>query len=236
MNKLTILIVEDDASLSHAVAELLKLNHYKIITVSTGQDAISIASSHCPDIILLDLGLPDVDGLKILRQIRAWSTVPILILSHDTNESTIVEALDAGADDYITKPFGNLELLARIRCAYRHCYLKPQLDPPEEPSQYKNGAFEIDYLKRKVTLNGCPIHLTNIEYKILKLLTLNVDRVLSYETIILSIWGPYASRNNQILRVNMTNIRRKIEKSPSNPQYILTENGVGYRFVSHNLE
>lgn len=231
MNKQTILIVEDEQHLCNMIEELLRLSNYKTITASTGSEALSIATSHCPDMILLDLGLPDMDGMKIIQEIRAWSNIPILVISGRVQEAEIVLALDSGADDYLTKPFGTSELLARIRTAYRHCNYNQSFRQTNESQLFQCGKLEIDFDKRIVKIDGLPVHLTQIEFKILKLLAQNAGRVLSYDTIIQKIWGPYADKNNQILRVNMANIRRKIEQNPSNPQYILTENGIGYRLI-----
>lgn len=234
MNKQTILIVEDEQYLSIMIEDLLKTNHYKTIATATGTEALSIITSHCPDMILLDLGLPDMDGMDIIKSVRTWTNIPIIVISGRVQEKEIVLALDSGADDYITKPFGNLELLARIRTAYRHYnYANPfSTNPRSQVFRIRN--LEINYDKRIVKIDEKPVHFTQIEYKILKLLAQNVGRVLSYEQIIQTIWGPYADKNNQILRVNMANIRRKIEKDPTNPEYIFTINGIGYRLIDDN--
>ena len=234
MNKQTILIVEDELYLCDLVDDLLKANQYKTITASTGQEALSITASHCPDMILLDLGLPDMDGIDVLRKIRTWSALPILVLSERILEAEIVLALDSGADDFIRKPFGNYELLARIRTAFRHCMYAEKLTSNENSKLFQIHDLTIDFEKRLVKLKNKPIHITQNEFKILKLLAQNAGHVLTYEAIILSIWGPYADKNNQILRVNMANIRRKIEQDPSSPKYIFTENGVGYRMIDGN--
>lgn len=231
MNKQTILIVEDEPHLCNMIDELLRVSNYKTITASTGTEALTIATSHCPDMILLDLGLPDMDGMKIIQEVRTWSNIPILVISGRVQEAEIVLALDSGADDYLTKPFGTSELLARIRTAYRHCNYNQSFRQMKEPQLFQCGNLEIDFDKRIVKIDGLPVHFTQIEFKILRLLAQNAGHVLSYDTIIQKIWGPYADKNNQILRVNMANIRRKIEQHPSNPQYILTENGIGYRLI-----
>lgn len=231
MNKQTILIVEDEKLQSIMIEDLLKTNHYKTLTAQTGSEALSIIASHCPDMILLDLCLPDVDGMDIIRDVRSWSNIPILVISSKTIESEIVLALDSGADDYITKPYGSAELLARIRTAYRHCNYNTTNSTAHKMQTFRTKDLEINFEKRLVTLENEPIHFTQIEYKILKLLAQNVGQVLSYEKIIQFIWGPYADKNNQILRVNMANIRRKIEKNPAKPKYIFTINGIGYRLI-----
>lgn len=231
MNKQTILIVEDEQYLCNMMEELLSANHYKTLTASTGIEALTITTSHCPDMILLDLGLPDIDGIDVIQEIRDWSNIPIIVVSGRIQEHEIVLALDSGADDYITKPFGTSELLARIRAAYRHCNLGKMYQKTKKPHIVHIRDLEIDFEKRIVKMNEKPVHLTQIEFKILRLLALHAGRVLSYETIIQAIWGPYADKNNQILRVNMTNIRRKLEKNPSKPEYIFTVSGLGYRLI-----
>lgn len=173
--------------------------------------------------ILLDLGLPDVDGCEVLQKIRLWSHVPIIIISARNEEQEKVKALDMGADDYITKPFGIAELMARIRTSLRH-------NSGSSPATtYRALDLEINFQKRLVLLQGKQIHLTQIEYQLLTLLAKNSGRVLTYNFIMNNIWGPYIDGNNQILRVNMANIRRKIEQNPAQPQYVFTEVGIGYR-------
>lgn len=231
MNKQTILIVEDEQYLRNTITDHLEANHYKTLTASTGVEALTIATSHCPDLILLDLGLPDIDGIEIIQEIRTWSIIPIIVVSGRIQEHEIVLALDSGADDYITKPFGTSELLARIRTAFRHCNYQEFYQKAKKPHIVKIRGLEIDFEKHIVKMNNKPLHLTQIEFKILRLLTLNAGRVLSYETIIQAIWGPYADKNNQILRVNMANIRKKLEENPSDPKYIFTVSGLGYRMI-----
>ncbi len=230
MNKETVLIVEDDNAISHILTTILKANGYEALQASLGKTALSMIASHCPDVILLDLGLPDMDGREILKQIRQWSGVPVLVVSARGYEKEKVEALDLGADDYITKPFGTSELLARIRTALRHN--AKRISGEELPSgQYTCGGLTIDFDKRMAIVDHTDVHLTQIEFKIVSLIARNAGRVLTYDSIISQIWGPFAARDNQILRVNMANIRRKIEKNPAEPQYILTEVGVGYRMA-----
>lgn len=227
-NKVNILIVEDEKNICNFISTTLKNNDYKVLECQTGSQALSITTSHCPDVILLDLGLPDIDGLTVLKSIRSWSNVPIIIISARTLEKEKVEALDLGADDYITKPFGTSELLARIRTALRHS----TKHTPNHTFHVKD--LVIDFDKRLVTIKGKTIHLTQIEFKLVSLLAQNAGKVLTYDYMITSIWGPYADKNNQILRVNMANIRRKIEQNPGDPQYIFTEVGVGYRMIEED--
>ena len=226
-----VLVVEDDKAIVHLLTTILNANDYKVLSVSTGREAISSISSHCPDVVLLDLGLSDMDGIDIIRNVRQWSRVPIIVLSARNREKDKVEALDLGADDYVTKPFGTAELMARIRIALRHA----SIDGPDTPSgKATNGALTIDYDKRRVYVNDHEIHLTQIEYKIVMLTMLHIGKVLTYDFIIRSVWGARPTVNNQILRVNMANIRRKIESNPADPQFIITETGVGYRMIDHN--
>lgn len=226
--KSTIIIIEDEKSICNFIETTLISNHYKVITASTGQEGLSFVTSHFPDLVLLDLGLPDIDGIEIIKQIRSWSQIPIIVISARTQEQEKVLALDSGCDDYLTKPFGTSELLARIRTALRRHHAGNSSATAEPVYTY--GDLIIDFTKRLVVLNGEEIHLTQIEYKLVSLLAKNGGRVLTYDYIINHIWGPYAdNNNNQILRVNMAHIRRKLEKNPAEPDYIFTEIGVGYR-------
>lgn len=227
-NKLTVLIVEDDSGISNFISTILDANEYRTIKTDKGHEALSIITSHCPDLILLDLGLPDMDGLEILRSVREWSQVPIVVVSARGHEREKVMALDLGADDYITKPFGTAELLARIRTALRH-NRRVESGDDGPCGKFCCGGLNVDFDRRLVILDGSEIHLTQIEYKIVTLLAQYAGRVLTYDYIMKDIWGPYAPRENQILRVNMANIRRKLETNPAEPRYIMTEIGVGYR-------
>ena len=229
MNKTTILITEDEKGISNFISTTLLSNGYRPLQAYTGQMALSMLSSHCPDLILLDLGLPDMDGRDVLKEIRSWTNIPIIIVSARDREQDKVELLDCGADDYLTKPFGTYELLARIRTALRHYTASSSNYLPK--MTYQAGDLCINFDKYLITLGGNEIHLTQIEYKIVALLAQNSGKVMTYESIISQIWGPYAVKDNQILRVNMANIRRKIEKNPGEPKYIFTEVGVGYRMI-----
>jgi len=228
-NKRLILLVEDEIAISNFISTVLTSNDYSVIKATRGKEAISLTASHCPDLILLDLGLPDMDGIDVLKNIRLWSNIPIIVVSARGYEREKVEALDLGADDYITKPFGTPELLARIRTAVRHSQ-KILEDGHLEASKIAIGGLSIDYEKRIVKVEEKDVHLTPIEYKIIVLLSKNVGKVLTHDYIIKEIWGPYLNEN-QTLRVNMANIRRKIEANPAEPKYIVTEVGVGYRMV-----
>jgi two-component system KDP operon response regulator KdpE len=228
-HKLLILLVEDEVAISNFISTVLTSNEYNVVKATKGKEAISLTASHCPDLILLDLGLPDMDGIEVLKNIRSWSNIPIIVVSARGHEREKVEALDLGADDYITKPFGTSELLARIRTAVRH-NMKISEDNHAESGKIGIGGLFIDYDKRIVKVEEKDVHLTPIEYKIIVLLSKNVGKVLTHDYINKEIWGPYLNEN-QTLRVNMANIRRKIEVNPAEPKYIVTEVGVGYRMV-----
>lgn len=226
-NKQMILIVEDEKNIGNYIETIVISNGYKAVRALNGMSGLSLCTSHHPELILLDLGLPDMDGMEVLQRIRGFSSVPVIVISARTQEKEKVEALDKGADDYITKPFGSEELLARIRTALRHSTQTGSMQQAEPV--YSRDGLMIDFDKRLVTLNGEDIHLTQIEYKLVSLLARNAGKVLTYDFILKDIWGPYADTDNQILRVNMANIRRKLEKNPAEPHYIFTEIGVGYR-------
>lgn len=230
-NKYLIVIVEDEYNISSFVSAVLQANGFDTMVARNGAEAIILITSHCPDLVLLDLGLPDMDGQGIIENVRGWSNVPIIVVSARTRERDKVKALESGADDYITKPFGTSELLARIRTALRHVQLREGEQAQRQTGVFHTGDLEVDYDKRRVYVNGEDAHLTQNEYKIVALLSKYSGRVLTYDAIIKHIWGPNAKQGNQILRVNMANIRRKIEPSTAEPRYIMTEMGVGYRMA-----
>lgn len=230
-NKYLIVIVEDEYNISSFVSAVLQANGFDTMVARNGAEAIILITSHCPDLVLLDLGLPDMDGQGIIENVRGWSNVPIIVVSARTRERDKVKALESGADDYITKPFGTSELLARIRTALRHVQLREGEQAQRQTGVFHTGDLEVDYDKRRVYVNGEDAHLTQNEYKIVALLSKYSGRVLTYDSIIKHIWGPNAKQGNQILRVNMANIRRKIEPSTAEPRYIMTEMGVGYRMA-----
>ncbi|MGM9661655.1 MAG: response regulator transcription factor [Oscillospiraceae bacterium] len=226
-----ILIIEDEQNISHFISAILSSSGYDAIIAHSGTEAISMISSHCPDLIVLDLGLPDMDGLEILKSVRSWSSLPIVVVSARTHESDKVEALDLGADDYIAKPFGTSELLARIRAAIRHTRTTSANAGIAQTGKFSTGELTVDYDQHTVLVGGEDAHLTLNEYRIVSLLARHAGKVLTYDYIIRELWGPNAKCNNQILRVNMANIRRKIEKNPAAPHYIFTKVGVGYRMA-----
>ena len=226
-----ILVIEDEQTISNFIGAILAANGYDVLVARTGMMAESMISSHCPDIIILDLGLPDMDGMTILKNVRSWSKVPIIVVSARCHEKDKVAALDAGADDYLTKPFGTEELLARIRAAVRHTRTPLGNDTVANTGIFQTGDLTIDYAKHRVYVAGVDAKLTQNEYKLVSLLGLHAGKVLTYDYLIRELWGPSARTDNQILRVNMANIRRKIEKNPAQPVYIFTEVGVGYRMA-----
>ncbi len=227
-NRQQILLIEDEKNIGNFIESILTGQDYKVLRAYDGKTGLAVFNSYGPDLVLLDLGLPDIDGMDVLSQIRSYSAVPVIILSARVKEEEKVKALDAGADDYLTKPFGSDELLARIRTALRH-YTRITNNLPDEI--YSRDGLVIDFEKRLVTLDGEPVHLTQIQYKLVSLLAKNAGKVLTYDMILKEIWGPYADTDNQILRVNMANIRRKLEKNPAEPHFIYTEIGVGYRMI-----
>lgn len=236
VQKLSVLVIEDEKSICDFIAKTLNASDYKAVTAGRGKEGLAILTSALPDLVLLDLGLPDMDGIDIIKQTREWSSLPIIVISARVQEREKVAALDAGADDYITKPFGTDELLARIRTAIRHSN-KIVDDKVNSTRPYSARGLVVDFGKRLVTVERKEIHLTRVEYKIVSMLAQNSGKVITYSSLIEQVWGPYADDNNRILRVNMANIRRKIEKNPGEPEYIFTELGIGYRMIEdENLE
>ena len=227
--KTSILLI-DEENIRSFISTALKNTNYKITTAKGGNDGLHLSASLCPDLILLDLGLPDLDGMEVIRKLRSWSSIPVIVISARTNEHEKARALDLGADDYITKPFGTVELLARIRTSLRHSHQMQDM-ASTEPAPYHYKELTIHFENHVVTLSEENIHLTQIEYKLLTLLAKNSGKVLTYTYLMEKIWGPYTDNNNQILRVNMANIRRKIEKNPAAPEYVFTEIGIGYRMA-----
>ena len=230
MNKLLILIVEDDAPVRNLMTTTLKAHDYSYLTAANGESAIMEASSHNPDIILLDLGLPDIDGVEVIKKIRTWSNVPIIVISARSEDRDKIDALDAGADDYLTKPFSVEELLARLRVTQRRLSVM-QNDPATESPVFQNGNLRVDYAAGCAYLDGEELHLTPIEYKLLCLLARNVGKVLTHTYITQQIWGSSWENDIASLRVFMATLRKKIEKNPNSPQYIQTHIGVGYRMM-----
>lgn len=230
VQKLSVLVIEDEKSICDFIGKTLTTHDYKVTTASTGKEGLAIITSTLPDLVLLDLGLPDMDGIDIIKQTREWSSLPIIVISARVQEREKVAALDAGADDYVTKPFGTEELLARIRTALRHSN-RMTVDNVNSNRPYSAKGLVIDFDKRIVSVDGKEVHLTRVEYKIVSILARHSGKVITYTSLIDQVWGPYADDNNRILRVNMANIRRKLEKNPGEPEYIFTELGIGYRMI-----
>ena len=235
MSKCSVLIIEDEKNIQTCMGKILKRQEYRVLYADTGAQGLEIIRSQCPDIILLDLGLPDMNGFEIIREVRTWTSTPIIVISARTAEQEKVSALDLGADDYITKPFGTSELLARIRASLRHSN-RLRTDSPLYLRPYRHGEMKLDFSKRLLTIGSQVVHLTPIEYKIVAYLAQNSGKVITYAAILSNVWGPYADSDNKILRVNMANIRRKIEDDPAQPRYIFTEVGVGYRMAEDEEE
>ena len=230
MNKPLVLVVEDDRPVRNLIVTTLKSHDYRYLTAENGKTAIMEASSHNPDIVLLDLGLPDIDGTEVITNIRGWSNMPIIVISARSEDSDKITALDAGADDYLTKPFSVEELLARLRVTQRRLLLLKSSNDAGKPV-FQNGELKIDYAAGCVYLKGEEMHLTPIEYKLLCLLSHNFVKVLTHTYITMQIWG--SSRENDIasLRVFMATLRKKLEPEKTSPQYIQTHIGIGYRML-----
>jgi two-component system KDP operon response regulator KdpE len=221
----TVLIIEDEAEIRRFLRSTLPAHGYRLYETSTGAEGLAQAASRNPDIILLDLGLPDMDGIEVIRQVRAWSAIPILVLSARDQEQVKVAALDLGADDYVTKPFGVEELLARMRAALRHA-ARPVGDAD---SVLTLGDVTVDLEKRQVVMAGKEVHLTPIEYKLLTTLVRHAGKVLTHRQLLKEVWGPLHVEESHYLRVYMRQLRNKVEVNPARPRYLVTELGVGYR-------
>ena len=226
-----ILVIEDEKSISRFICTILNSNGYETMQARSGEEALSMISSHCPDLIILDLGLPDMDGSEILQGLRTWSSLPVVVVSARSHERDKVAALDMGADDYLTKPFGTDELLARVRTAIRHTRTTSGNNEIAQRGTYTVGELVVDFNKHQALIRGENVRLTLSEFRIVALLAKHAGKVLTYDYIMKELWGPRAGGDNQILRVNMANIRRKIEENPAEPHYLFTEVGVGYRMA-----
>ncbi len=230
MNKPLILVVEDDMPIRNLITTTLKAHGYRSITSLNGETAILEASSHNPDIILLDLGLPDIDGVEVIHRVRSWSNMPIIVISARSEDSDKIKALDAGADDYLTKPFSVEELLARLRVTQRRLSAL-QIGAVNTESVFVNGKLKVDFAAGCACLDGQELRLTPSEYKLLCLLCKNVGKVLTHTFITQQIWGRSWENDVASLRVFMATLRKKLEKDPDAPQYIQTHIGVGYRMM-----
>lgn len=230
MNKHFVLVVEDDTAIRNLITTTLETNDYRFQTAPTGEAAILAAASHNPEIVLLDLGLPDIDGIEVIKKIRTWSNMPIIVISARSEDNDKIEALDAGADDYLTKPFSVVELLARLRGTVRRLSFM-QNGMEIQQAVFINGDLKIDYAAGCVSMYDEELHLTPIEYKLICLLARNVGKVLTHTSITKEIWGTTWDTDVASLRVFMATLRKKIEKDPSAPQYIQTHIGIGYRML-----
>jgi two-component system KDP operon response regulator KdpE len=222
-----ILVVEDEPQMRHFLRAALEGHDYRIAEATTAREGIAQATSRSPDVILLDLGLPDGDGLDVTKRLREWSHAPVIVISARGQEGDKVAALDAGADDYLTKPFGIEELLARLRVALRHA--ARAAGEPEEPT-FVAGGLTVDLAHRQVFVSGDEVHLTPTEYKLLTLLVRHAGKVLTHRFLLKEVWGPNAVEHAHYLRVYMAQLRHKLEREPARPRYLTTEPGVGYRF------
>ena len=232
-NKYKVLIVEDDQSILGFVQTILETNGYQVLTAERCRQGLLIFSSYTPDLVVLDLGLPDMDGGEFIRQVRLFSTVPIIVLSARTEENDKVSALDLGANDYITKPFGTAELLARVRAALRAGRNRARVAPA---NLFTVDDLLIDYDRRQVSVGGNPVHLTQTEYNIVAFLSEHAGRVMTYAAIVRAIWGDTDASSTKKLQVNMANIRKKLGSRPGSNTYILNELGVGYRMIEEDAK
>jgi two-component system KDP operon response regulator KdpE len=227
----SILIIEDEPALQKFLRVTLEAQNFKIIEAATAEQGLRHASTSVPDLVILDLGLPDMDGLEVIQKLREWSAMPIIIVSARGKEQDKVVALDAGADDYLTKPFGVAELLARVRVMLRHL---AAADRDTGDSIFESGTLHVDLSKREVTIAGKEIHLTPNEFKLLTVLIKNAGKVLTHRQLLKEVWGPGSGDQTHYLRVYMNQLRQKIEPEPARPQHLRTEPGVGYRLVTNN--
>jgi two-component system KDP operon response regulator KdpE len=225
-SKHTIILVEDEAQIRRFVRSALEAENCQVFEAETAQRGLIEASTRKPDLVILDLGLPDRDGVEFIRDLRAWSTLPILVLSARTSEEDKIAALDAGADDYLVKPFGTGELLARVRAMLRRLS-----KGDDSQASIEFGDVKVDFVLRTVTKGGHALHLTPLEYRLLTHLISNAGKVLTHRQLLRDVWGPSQVDNNPSLRVFMTHLRQKIERDPAQPEHLITEVGIGYRFV-----
>jgi two-component system, OmpR family, KDP operon response regulator KdpE len=222
----TIVVIDDESQIRKILSITLEAQDYKVIEAAKGKDGIIAVANYHPQLVILDLGLPDMDGFSVLTEIRTWSSVPVIILSVRDSEDSVVKALDLGADDYITKPFNTKELLARIRANIRRIQLI------DNESIVENGNLKIDFVKRLVYKNQVELKLTNTEYLLLQIFFKNIDRILTQNFLLKEVWGPTHTEDTQYLRVFIGQIRKKIEDDAANPKYLVTDSGVGYRMMA----
>jgi two-component system KDP operon response regulator KdpE len=224
--KSTALVIDDELQMRRLLRVCLEANGYRVTEATTGKEGIAEAAQHPPDVVLLDLGLPDMEGVAVLKRLREWSQVPVVVLSVRDREEDKIAALDNGADDYVTKPFSSGELLARLRVAQRHA------TPASEATVFRSGQLEVDLAARVVKLKGKEVKLTATEYSLLRLFVQHAGKVLTHRQILREVWGPNYVEQTHYLRVYLAHLREKLEASPAQPELLITEPGVGYRFVS----
>lgn len=228
-NSATIIVIEDEAQIRRFLCTTLAAEGYRVIEAENGRQGITQAAIRKPDLIILDLGLPDMDGVNVIKELREWSSIPVIILSARSQESDKISALDAGADDYLVKPFGAGELLARIRVALRH--VSSSSDVGDESGVFTLDELKVDMIHRRVIVNGAEVHLTQIEYRLLIVLVKHAGKVLTHQMLLKEVWGPNYVERAHYLRIYMGNLRHKLEKDPARPRFLLTEVGVGYRLA-----
>ena len=224
--KVRVLVVDDEPQILRALRINLSVRGYDVVTVTNGTDALRAAADFRPEVVILDLGLPDMSGIEVLGGLRGWLSAPVIVLSARTDSSDKVQALDAGADDYVTKPFGMDELLARLRAAIRRAAASAETDEPVVETQ----SFTVDLAAKKVTKNGAEVHLTPTEWGMLEMLVRHRGKLVGREELLREVWGPAYAKETHYLRVYLTQLRRKLEDDPSHPRHLLTEAGIGYRF------
>ncbi|MBE6552662.1 MAG: response regulator transcription factor [Ruminococcaceae bacterium] len=226
-----ILIADEDKNINNFIKSILESNGFAVIQAYSGAEAFSMLTSHCPDLMVINLGLPDTDGFSVIKSVRQWSRIPIIVLTSHSNESHIVESFDAGADDFIRKPFGTGELIARINNALRHADQLKMIPEISFTKKFTVRDLVVDFDKHAAFIRGKEANLTHNEFRIVALLAMHAGKVLTYDYILKKLWGPASDENNRILRVNMSNIRKKIEEVPASPEYIFTERRMGFRMA-----
>ncbi|HEU5048515.1 MAG TPA: response regulator [Rickettsiales bacterium] len=228
MNKIRVLIIEDELEIRKLLKVILTEGAYDLSFAEKAAEGIKLAATHPPDIIILDLGLPDMDGLEVIRNIREWSALPIIVLSARGQEQDKVAALELGADDYLTKPFGSAELLARLKVALRHAQKNMQTQTPV----FETGEVRVDMESRQVFVSGIEVHLTPTEYKLLTILVKHAGKVVTHSQLLKEVWGKHSNENSHYLRIYAQHLRKKLGDNPMQPRYIVTEAGIGYRFLA----
>lgn len=225
VQKSVVLVIDDEVQIRRLLRLTLEANGYRVLEAENGQEGLVEAATRQPDIVILDLGLPDMDGVAVVKRLREWSRVPVVVVSVRDRDEDKIEALDAGADDYVTKPFSTPELLVRLRVALRH------VEPTKEEVVFRSGDLSVDMADRRVSVKGVEVHLTVTEYSLLRLLVRHAGKVLTHRQILKEVWGPNAADHTHYLRVYVARLREKIESIPSRPALLITESGIGYRLI-----